>query len=83
MVLQVRAAVHSVPVDVTCHGPFHDLFVRTPEGWRVQQRVPVYEKDQIDTLVPNQELRMDAERLASLPDGCRHLTYVQSRGVRT
>jgi hypothetical protein len=80
MVLQVRAAVHGVPVDVTCYGLFHDLFVRNADGWRIQQRVPVYEKDRIDTLVPGQKLELDAERLAALPDGCRHLTYVQSLG---
>ena len=49
MVLQVRAAMHGVPVDVTCYGFFHDLFVRNADGWRIQQRVPVYEKDRIDT----------------------------------
>lgn len=80
MVLQVRAAVHGVPVDVTCYGLFHDLFVRNADGWRIQQRVPVYEKDRIDTLVPGQALQLDAEKLAALPEGCRHLTYVQSQG---
>ncbi len=80
MVLQVRASVHGVLVDLTCHGLFHDLFVHNAEGWRIQQRVPVYEKDRLDTLVPNQVLRLDVEKLAALPEGCRHLTYVQSQG---
>lgn len=80
MVLQVRAPVHDVLVDVTCHGLFHDLFLYNAEGWRIQQRVPVYEKDRLDTLVPNQMLQLDAEKLAALPEGCRHLTYVQSEG---
>jgi len=80
MVLQVRAAVHGVSVDVTCHGLFHDLFVRNAEGWRIQQRVPVYEKDRLDTLVPNQALQLDVANLAALPEGCSHLTYVQSQG---
>ncbi len=83
MVLQVRAAVHGVPVDVTCHGLFHDLFVRRAEGWRIQQRVPVYEKDRLDTLVPGQALQLDADELAALPKGCCHLTYVQSQGGAT
>jgi len=80
MVLQVRAAMHGVPVDVTCHGLFHDLFVRNAEGWRIQQRVPVYEQDRMDTVVPGQALQLDAEMLAALSQGCRHLTYVQSQG---
>ena len=80
MVLQVRAAVHGVPVDVTCYGLFHDLFLRDAEGWRIHQRVPVYEKDRLDTLVPGAVLQLDAERLAALPEGCCHLTYVQSQG---
>ncbi len=80
MVLQVRAAVHGVAVDVTCYGLFHDLFLRTAECWRIQQRVPVYEKDRIDTLVPGQALQLDAKLLEALPNGCRHLIYVQSQG---
>lgn len=80
MVLQVRAPVHGVLVDVTCYGLFHDLFVRDACGWRIRQRVPVYERDRIDPLVPGQALQLDAERLTSLPEGCRHLTYVQSQG---
>ena len=80
MVLQVRAAVHGVQVDVTCYGLFHDLFVRDAGCWRIRQRVPIYEKDRLDTLVPGQALQLDAERLAALPEGCRHLTYVQSQG---
>lgn len=83
MVLQVRAVVHDVPVDVTCQGLFHDLFLRTPKGWCIQQRVPVYEKDRLDTLVPNQALQLDAGKLSALPHGCRHLTYVQSQGGAT
>lgn len=80
MMLQVRAAVHGVQVDVTCFGLFHDLFLREAGGWRIHQRVPVYEKDRIDTLVPGEVLQLDAERLEALPEGCRHLTYVQSQG---
>lgn len=80
MVLQLRAAVHGVEVDVTCHGHFHDLFVRDAGNWRIQQRVPIYEKDRLDPLVPGQVLRLDEERLSALPEGCRHLTYVQSLG---
>lgn len=80
MVLQVRAAVHGVVVDVTCYGLFHDLFVRDAGVWRIQQRVPVYEKDRLDTLVPGQALQLDPDRLAALPEGCRHLTYVQAQG---
>lgn len=80
MVLMLRAAVHGVPVDVSCHGRFHDLFLHGDGRWRIRQRVPVYEKDRIDTLVPGQPLALDPEKLAALPEGCRHLTYVQSQG---
>lgn len=80
MMLQVRGVVHGVSVDVTCYGFFHDLFARKAGDWVIQQRVPVYEKDRIDTIVPGQSLKLNAEQLAALPVGCRHLTYVQSQG---
>lgn len=80
MILMLRAAVDGVPVDVTCHGRFHDRFVRTDEGWRIQARVPVYEKDRLDPLEPGRAVALDPAVLASFAEGYRHLAYVQSLG---
>jgi hypothetical protein len=78
MILMLRAAVAGVAVDVTCYGRFHDRFVRTRDGWRIQVRVPVYEKDRLDPIEPGRRVSMDAEALAGFAEGYRHLAYVQS-----
>ena len=78
MVLLLRAVVHDVEVDVTCHGRFHDQFVRNPVGWQILKRVPIYEKDRIDPLDPVARLELDKAVLARHPEGYRHIAYVQS-----
>jgi hypothetical protein len=80
MILMLRAAVAEVPVDVTCYGRFHDRFVRTRDGWRIQARVPVYEKDRLDPLEPGRAVPLDPAMLAGFAEGYRHLAYVQSLG---
>jgi hypothetical protein len=79
MMLLGRSTVHGVLVDVTCYGRFHDRFLRQDGEWRIEHRVPIYEKDRLDPVVPGQVVQLDAEKLSRLPDGCRHLTYVQSQ----
>ena len=80
MILTVRSNVGNVPVDVTCYGRFHDRFLRTPDGWRIRIRVPIYEKDRLDPLEPGRTVLLDAAKLASYAEGYRHLAYVQSLG---
>lgn len=77
MVLMVRGRLDGVEVEATCHGRFHDRFVRHDGAWRIAQRVPVYEKDRLDALEPGRALALDAQRLASQPEGYRHIAYLQ------
>ena len=83
MVLQARGRVDGVEVDVTCWGRFHDRFVKRGGRWCILQRVPVYEKDRLDPVDPAASLTLDSDALALLPEGCRHLTYMQSRAGTT
>ena len=78
MMLLLRSRVEDLEVDATCWGRFHDRFVKTGGQWRIALRVPVYEKDRLDLVDPAATLRLDPELLARLPEGCRHLTYLQS-----
>ncbi len=80
MVLMVRGKLDGVEVDATCWGRFHDRFVKQNDQWRIHKRVPVYEKDRLDTVDPAATLSLDAASLATFPEGCRHLVYLQSRG---
>ena len=83
MILLVRGHLDGVEVDVTCWGRFHDRFVKRDGQWRIQKRVPVYEKDRLDAVNPAGRLTLDGEALAAHPYGCRHLVYLQSRGGAT
>lgn len=83
MILMLRAEVAQIPVDVTCHGRFHDRFVRTGDGWRILKRVPVYDKDRLDPLEPGRAVPMDPAVLAGFAEGYRYLAYVQSLGGAT
>ncbi|HSW15604.1 MAG TPA: nuclear transport factor 2 family protein [Ramlibacter sp.] len=80
MILMVRGRLDGVEVDATCWGRFHDRFVKRDDQWRIHKRVPVYEKDRLDPVDPAATLSLDAASLATFPDGCRHLVYLQSRG---
>lgn len=83
MVLMVRGRLDGVEVDATCWGRFHDRFVKREGEWRILKRVPVYEKDRLDAVDPTAQLVLDAQLLAQQAEGCRHLTYMQSRGGAT
>ena len=83
MVLMVRGWLDGVEVDVTCWGRFHDRFVKRDGEWRILKRVPVYEKDRLDAVDPAVTPTIDRDALARQPDGCRHLTYMQSRNGAT
>ena len=80
MILLVRGRLDGIEVDATCWGRFHDRMVKRDGRWRILKRVPVYEKDRLDPVDPTARLALDAEALARQADGCRHLTYMQSRG---
>jgi hypothetical protein len=78
MTINQRAAVHDVVVDVTCTGRFYDFFEQRNGRWAIVRRQPIYEKDRMDPVDPAARLTLDAARLASFPDGYRHLAYLQS-----
>ena len=79
MTIAQRATVHGVEVDVVCTGRFYDFLEKRDGRWGLVLRQPIYEKDRIDTLVPNAPLTLDAKLLASFPEGYRHLGYLQSQ----
>ena len=43
------------------------------------RRQPIYEKDRIDPVDPSIRIKLDANLLASLPEGYRHLGYLQTK----
>jgi hypothetical protein len=65
--------------DVVCTGRFYDFITRHDGDWKVLHRQPIYEKDRIDPLDSGAQLKLDKEYLASMPEGYRHLAYIQTR----
>lgn len=75
----VEGAEGPVLCDVVCTGRFYD-FVQKHEGqWKLLHRQPIYEKDRIDPVDPTAVLKLDAQALAAMPEGYRHLAYIQTR----
>ena len=78
MTINQRATVDGVMVDVVCTGRFYDFFERR-DRWAIVRRQPIYEKDRMDPVDPSAALTLDQERLATFPEGYRHLGYLQSK----
>jgi hypothetical protein len=83
MTISQRGMVEGIdgPVlcDVVCTGRFHDFITRHQGAWKVLHRQPIYEKDRLDPVDPSVQLRLDKDFLASMPEGYRHLAYIQTR----
>ena len=82
MTISQRAPVHDVLCDVVCTGRFYDFLEKRQNQsgigkWGIVRRQPIYEKDRIDPVDPAAVLRLDAQALAALPEGYRHLAYIQ------
>ncbi|WGD51861.1 nuclear transport factor 2 family protein [Bradyrhizobium sp. CB1650] len=77
MTIAQRALVHDVLCDVVCTGRFYDFLEKRQGKWGIVRRQPIYEKDRIDPVDPSAALRLDAQALAALPEGYRHLAYMQ------
>jgi hypothetical protein len=77
MTISQRASVHDVLCDVVCTGRFYDFLEKRKGAWGIVRRQPIYEKDRIDPVDPSATLSLDAKALAALPEGYRHLAYMQ------
>jgi hypothetical protein len=77
MTISQRAPVHDVLCDVVCTGRFYDFLEKRKGQWGIVRRQPIYEKDRIDPVDPAANLRLDQQALAALPEGYRHLAYMQ------
>ncbi len=79
MTISQRGLVEGVPCDVVCTGRFYDFVVLHEGQWKLLHRQPIYEKDRIDPIDPAATVTLDAAKLAELPEGYRHLAYIQQR----
>ena len=78
MTISQRGAVEGVPCDIVCTGRFYDFVTKHEGEWKLLHRQPIYEKDRIDPIDPTAAPKLDATRLASFPEGYRHLAYIQT-----
>lgn len=79
MTISQRAEVHGVLVDVVATGRFFDFFAKEAGSWLMVRRQPIYEKDRMDPVDPNDSLRLNSELLVRFPPGYRHLAYLQTQ----
>ena len=86
MTINQRGLCEGELVDVVCTGRFYDFFEKrpSPKGdpsgrWGIVRRQPIYEKDRMDPVDPSVRIKLDANLLGSLPEGYRHLGYLQTK----
>lgn len=79
MTISQRAQVERVLVDVVCTGRFYDFHEKRSGRWGMVRRQPIYEKDRMDAVDPEAQLRLDATLLQQFPEGYRHLAYLQTK----
>jgi hypothetical protein len=77
MTITQRAEIAGEPCDVVCTGRFYDFLVRRNGSWTLRLRQPIYERDRLDPIRPGARPTLDETRLAALPEGYRHLAYLQ------
>jgi hypothetical protein len=83
MTISQRASLDGELVDVVCTGRFYDFFEKRAGRWAIVRRQPIYEKDRMDPVDPSVRIKLDPDLLGSLPEGYRHLGYLQSKlGLR-
>ena len=78
MTISQRAEVEGVLCDVLCTGRFYDFLEKRDGKWGFVLRQPIYEKDRCDPVVPGTWPKLDAAKLATFPEGYKHLGYLQA-----
>ena len=82
MMISSRDEVDGAACDIVCTGRFYDFFEKRAGRWAIVERQPIYEKDRLDPLDPAKMPRFDPEVYESIPEGYRHLGYIQvKRGL--
>ena len=76
----LRDRLKGVALDVTCHGRVVDRLRCREGGWRIESRLPIYDKDLVAPVEPGAALAFDKDVLARLPAAYRHLAYLQLQG---
>jgi hypothetical protein len=79
MTISQRGSLEGELVDVVCTGRFYDFFEKRASRWAIVRRQPIYEKDRMDPVDPAARIKLEPELLGSLPEGYRHLGYLQSK----
>lgn len=78
VMLLLRDRLEGEEVDVTCYGRFVDRLTKQSARWLILSRAPIYEKDCLVPVRPGAALVIDEAVLADLPQGYRHLAYLQT-----
>ena len=79
MTISQRGLIEGELCDVVCTGRFYDFVVKHEGQWKLLHRQPIYEKDRIDPVDPAASLVLEPAALATMPEGYRHLAYIQTR----
>jgi hypothetical protein len=79
MTINQRGLCEGELVDVVCTGRFYDFLEKRAMRWGIVRRQPIYEKDRMDPVDPSVRIKLDRALLDSIPEGYRHLGYLQTK----
>ena len=79
MTINQRGLCEGELVDVVCTGRFYDFFEKRAGRWGIVRRQPIYEKDRMDPIDPSVRIKLDRALLDPMPEGYRHLGYLQTK----
>ena len=77
VIIRVRQSFRDVPVDLTSCSRFLDRLERRAEGWRIAERVAIYERDRLDPVEPSAEFDklFVAGGAARFPEQYRYMAF--------
>jgi hypothetical protein len=79
MTVIMRLKVHGILCDVTGYGRFFDLFLKTSEGWKIQRRVAIFDKDCIAPVNPSDKVELNELKLATFPPAYQFCAYTMAQ----
>jgi hypothetical protein len=77
MRIMQRGPVDGVLCDVTCIGRNFDFYEKRDGRWGLVLRQPIYERDFIVPVNPDETVTLDPEIMARRPEGYQRLAYLQ------
>jgi hypothetical protein len=79
MIILQRAVIEAILCDVTSYARQFDLWEKRNGRWGLVFRETIADKDRIDPVNSNEQVRLNQDLLNSFPSEYQHLAYLQTK----